>query len=147
MRNHHIRWLAAAVVSLTASSGVMILAGTSAGAATACKVDYTKSDWGAGFTSNITVTNLGDAWTSWTLKYSYAGNQTLTNGWSAKWSQSGKDVTVANEAWNGSVATNATVTRYSTRRLIRFGRKLTASWGQKRARSYKIFCGIKLWKN
>src|SRR4051794_4915467 len=103
MRNHHIRWLAAAVVSLTASAGVIALADASAGAATSCKATYTKSDWGAGFTTSITLTNLGDAWTNWKLTYSYAGNQTLTNGWSAKWSQSGKDVTVTSEAWNGPV--------------------------------------------
>jgi endoglucanase len=100
----------AVLTALAASMIAVVPLASGAGAATGCKVAYTKSDWGAGFTSNITVTNLGDAWTSWTLKYSYAGNQTLTNGWSAKWSQSGKDVTVANEGWNGPVATNGTVT-------------------------------------
>src|SRR4051812_21543184 len=73
-------------------------------AATGCTAVYTNNDWGAGFTAGITLTNLGDAWTSWTLTYSYSGSQKLTNGWSGKWSQTGKDIAVQNETWNGSVS-------------------------------------------
>ncbi len=80
-------------------------------ATTQCQVTYTnQSDWGSGFTANITIKNLGTAWTNWTLGYSYAGNQTLSGGWSATWSQSGKNVTAASLSWNSSVPTNGTVT-------------------------------------
>ncbi|MGH3415741.1 MAG: glycoside hydrolase family 48 protein, partial [Actinocrinis sp.] len=64
----------------------------------------------SGFTASVTIKNLGAAWTNWSLGYSYTGSQRLTNGWSATWSQSGTNVTAANAPWNGSVATNATVT-------------------------------------
>ena len=75
-----------------------------------CKVTYAvQSDWGSGFTAAVTITNLGSAWSSWSLGYSYAGSQQLTNGWSGNWTQSGTKVTVNNASWNGSVATNGSV--------------------------------------
>ncbi len=74
---------------------------------TACKVTYSANDWGAGFTANITITNQGPAIGDWTLKYSYTGDQKLTEGWSGTWTQSGKDVAVTNTTWNGTLATGA----------------------------------------
>jgi len=78
-----------------------------ASAATGCSVSYSvSSQWNTGFTAAITVTNLGSPLSFWTLGYSYAGNQQLTQGWSGAWSQSGSSVTVASASWNGSLATN-----------------------------------------
>ena len=65
------------------------------------------TDWGSGFTAAITIQNTGPAITSWTLGYSYAGNQTLSQGWSGTWTQSGKAITVTSASWNGSLATGA----------------------------------------
>lgn len=104
------RWRAFTAVGATLTllcSGLGVLA--PAHAAAACKVVYKKNDWGSGFTTSIDITNQGDALNGWTLKYSYAGNQKLASGWSGKWSQSGQDVTVQNESWNGSLASGATV--------------------------------------
>ena len=42
------------------------------------------------------------------MTYTYAGNQTLANGWNGAWTQSGKTVTVANVSYNGSLAAGAT---------------------------------------
>jgi cellulose 1,4-beta-cellobiosidase len=67
------------------------------------------SQWNTGFTVAVTVTNLGDPITSWSLGYSYGGNQQLAQGWSGNWTQSGQNVTVTNESYNGSLATNGTV--------------------------------------
>ncbi|TMR28035.1 cellulose 1,4-beta-cellobiosidase [Actinomadura geliboluensis] len=105
------RWRAFTAVGATLTllcSGLGVLAPAHAAAA-ACKVVYKKNDWGSGFTTSIDITNQGDALNGWTLKYSYAGNQKLASGWSGKWSQSGQDVTVQNESWNGSLASGATV--------------------------------------
>jgi len=78
----------------------------SGGGGGTCHVAYsTPSDWGSGFTAAITITNNGAPISSWTLTYSYAGNQTLSSGWSGNWTQSGKNVTVTNASWNGSLAT------------------------------------------
>jgi hypothetical protein len=79
-----------------------------AAAAAGCLVTYTvSSQWNTGFTAAITIQNTGPAISSWTLAYSYSGNQQLTQGWSGNWSQTGKSVTVTNASWNGSLGTGA----------------------------------------
>jgi cellulose 1,4-beta-cellobiosidase len=97
----------AALVLGAAGLGAVALAGAApASAATGCSVAYSvTSQWNTGFGVAITVTNLGSPLTSWTLGYSYAGNQQLAQGWNGTWSQAGENVTVANASWNGSLAT------------------------------------------
>ena len=97
----------AALVLGAAGLGAVALAGAApASAATGCSVAYSvTSQWSTGFGVAITVTNLGSSLTSWTLGYSYAGNQQLSQGWNGTWSQAGQNVTVANASWNGSLAT------------------------------------------
>ncbi|GGM51675.1 endoglucanase [Micromonospora sonchi] len=81
---------------------------TSAMAATGCSVTYTTNSWSGGFTASVTITNLGDAVSSWTLGFSFPdGGQRVTQGWSATWSQSGRAVTAQNLSWNGSLGTGA----------------------------------------
>ena len=95
------------VAGLAAGTAVAISPGV-AQAASACQVSYSvSSDWGSGFTTAITIQNTGSAITSWTLGYSYAGNQKISQGWSGNWSQSGAAITVTNASWNGSLATGA----------------------------------------
>ncbi len=103
-----IRWRSL-VVALSLVCGTLVTGQGAHAAGVQCKVDYTGNDWGGGFTANLTITNLGPALNGWTLKYSYTGNQQLSQGWSGNWTQSGKDVTVTNLSWNGSLATNASV--------------------------------------
>ncbi|MGV8977455.1 MAG: glycoside hydrolase family 6 protein [Cellulomonas sp.] len=75
-----------------------------------CAVKYTANSWNTGFTGSIKVTNSsGSALTSWNLKFSFANGQVVTQGWSAKWSQSGAAVTAANEVWNGALAAGGSV--------------------------------------
>lgn len=96
---------AAVVLSAAPVSG----ASTEAAAFT-CRVDYTAKDWGSGFGVSVTIANLGTtAVNGWTLTYSYAGNQTLQQGWNGLWSQSGKQITVRNETWNGTIAAGGSV--------------------------------------
>ena len=83
--------------------GLFTGAGT-AYAAVGCSVDYAKNDWGSGFSVTITLHNLGDPLSGWTLTYAYAGDQKLSQGWSGTWSQSGKNITVTNASWNGALA-------------------------------------------
>jgi endoglucanase len=101
----------AALVLGAAGLGAAALAGAApASAATGCSVAYSvSSQWDTGFSLAITITNLGSPLTSWTLGYSYAGNQQLTQGWNGNWSQTGPNVTVANASWNGSLATGGSV--------------------------------------
>jgi endoglucanase len=75
-----------------------------------CAVTYMPNSWQNGFTANVMVTNTGTAaWTNWTLNFSFPGNQKVTQGWSATWSQSGRNVTATAMPWNGSVAPGKSV--------------------------------------
>lgn len=74
--------------------------------ASGCRVDYAvQNDWGAGFTTTITITNTGSATIDgWTLDFTFPGNQNVTQGWSAAWMQTGPAVTATNLSWNGTLA-------------------------------------------
>ncbi len=70
-----------------------------------CSVAYTASSWNTGFTASVRVTNTGTtALNGWTLGFSFADGQKVTQGWSADWTQSGAAVTAKNAAWNGTLA-------------------------------------------
>jgi pectate lyase len=99
-------WLAgAAAVAVAAGS---LLTATAAHAATGCRVDYTvASQWQGGFGANVTVTNLGDAISSWRLTWSFSAGQQVTQFWNATVTQSGSQVTAVNVSYNGSLATGA----------------------------------------
>ena len=101
----------AALALGAAGLGAAALAGaTPASAATGCSVAYSvTSQWNVGFGVTVTITNLGSPLTSWTLGYSYAGNQQVTQGWNGTWTQTGQNVTVTNASYNGSLATGGTV--------------------------------------
>ncbi|MFE9647553.1 glycoside hydrolase family 6 protein [Streptomyces sp. NPDC006365] len=79
-------------------------------AAVPCTVDYkVQNQWDTGFTAAVTVTNHTAAKSSWAVKWSYAGNQKVTNGWNANLSQSGNAVTAANESYNGTLSTGSSI--------------------------------------
>ncbi|MDG4798061.1 cellulase family glycosylhydrolase [Micromonospora sp. WMMD1082] len=81
---------------------------TNAMAAPGCSVTYTTNSWSGGFTASVTVTNVGDPVSNWTLGFSFPdAGQRLDQGWSATWSQSGSAVTARSLSWNGSLATGA----------------------------------------
>ncbi|MEU5879537.1 glycoside hydrolase family 6 protein [Spirillospora sp. NPDC047279] len=103
------RGAAAGTAALLLATGVVAVTTTQAGAAAGCRVDYTVNQWSTGFTANVTLTNLGDAVNGWTLEWDFAGDQKVSNGWNAEFSQSGKHVTVKNAPWNGSLGTGASV--------------------------------------
>ncbi|WP_436534507.1 glycoside hydrolase family 9 protein [Actinoplanes sp. HUAS TT8] len=70
-----------------------------------CRVTYTTSDWGSGFTGTVTVANTGtSAWTSWNLGFTFPGNQKVGQGWSATWAQTGTQVTATSLSYNGALA-------------------------------------------
>lgn len=105
---HARRRVAAATVAVLATAGVTALVFTqSAAAASGCQVSYTANSWSGGFSASISVTNLGSPVTSWTLAFTLPGNEAVTQGWSASYSQSGQNVTAANASYNGGLGTNA----------------------------------------
>nr|WP_246496935.1 cellulase family glycosylhydrolase [Sphaerisporangium rubeum] len=79
-------------------------------AAAGCRVTYTvSSQWTGGFTADVNVTNLGDPVTSWRLAWTFPSGQQVTQAWNATITTSGGQTTAANMSYNGSIATNASV--------------------------------------
>src|SRR6185437_5611455 len=75
-----------------------------------CQVSYVKNEWAGGFTANVTVTNTGTtAINGWTLKFSFAGDQKVTNAWNATVTQSGTAVTATNVSYNATIAPSGNV--------------------------------------
>ncbi|GHI03008.1 cellulose 1,4-beta-cellobiosidase [Streptomyces cellostaticus] len=104
--------LLAALALVAGASGTALTAAPAGATTTAipCTVDYkVQNQWDTGFTAAVTVTNNTAAKSSWSLKWSYAGNQKVTSGWNAKISQSGTAVTAANETYNGTLGTGGSV--------------------------------------
>ncbi|WP_460916295.1 cellulose-binding domain-containing protein [Plantactinospora veratri] len=98
------------VAAVAAASGTAITIAGPAVAAAGCGVTYTVgSQWQGGFTATVTVNNLGDPISSWTLTWSYDAGQRVTQAWNATATQSGSQVTVRNATYNGSIATGASV--------------------------------------
>ncbi|MET8234887.1 non-reducing end alpha-L-arabinofuranosidase family hydrolase, partial [Micromonospora sp. NPDC005298] len=101
--------LASAGVALLASATVAVAMPAGAAAA-GCSVNYAvSSQWQGGFGANVSITNLGDPLSSWTLTWSYAAGQTVTQAWNTSLTQSGAAVTARNVSYNGSVPTNGAV--------------------------------------
>jgi lysophospholipase L1-like esterase len=100
---------AAAAAALVTGGLTAVVAGPAAAAA-GCRVDYRiSSQWQNGFGAAVSVTNLGDPVTAWSLTFAFGAGQTVTQLWNGTVSQSGSQVTVRNAPYNGSVGTGATV--------------------------------------
>ncbi|MEU5596795.1 cellulase family glycosylhydrolase [Streptomyces sp. NPDC020298] len=98
----------AGAVTLLASVTVPVV--TAQGATPACSVEYSvTSQWDTGFQGTVKITNNKATLSSWSLTFDFANGQKVTQGWNATWSQSGTTVTAANESWNGSLGTGASV--------------------------------------
>jgi endoglucanase len=75
-----------------------------------CHVTYAKqSEWVGGFTANISITT-STALSSWTVGFTYGGDQQVTSSWNATDTQSGKNVALTNLSYNGSIGAGQTLT-------------------------------------
>ncbi|GGQ84419.1 cellulase family glycosylhydrolase [Streptomyces asoensis] len=98
----------AGTVALVAAALTPVV--TAQGAVPACTVEYSVTgQWDAGFQGAVKITNNASALSSWNLTFDFANGQKVTQGWSARWSQSGTTVTASNESWNGALGTGASV--------------------------------------
>ncbi len=101
-----MRMRTAALLSATmlAAAGIGAITTTAASAAVGCSVKYdVQSQWPGGFSTNVTLTNVGDALNGWTVGWTFASGQTIQQGWNGTFTQSGSKVTVANLSYNGSI--------------------------------------------
>ena len=71
----------------------------------ACHVVYANvNQWNTGFQAAVTIQNTGTVGiTNWTLKWTFPGNQQITNLWNGSYAQSGPAVTIRNVGYNGSI--------------------------------------------
>jgi endoglucanase len=69
------------------------------------------NSWSGGFQAQVVISNTGTtASTSWTASWTFPGGQELASDWSGVFAQSGANVTVTNEPYNGSIAPAGSVT-------------------------------------
>jgi hypothetical protein len=107
-RRPRLRLLVAVAVPVAVAATVSVVSVTAHAAAAGCRVTYAvSSQWQGGFGANISLTNLGDPITNWTLIWSFGAGQQVTQAWNATVTQSGSQVGARNVGWNGSLATNA----------------------------------------
>jgi hypothetical protein len=93
------------------SAALLTLQPGSAPGTGGCRVGYSVNDWGSGFTAALVLTNTGTTPVNgWTLSFAWPGNQRLSNGWNATWTQSGSTVTGTSLSYNGSLAPGASTT-------------------------------------
>jgi O-glycosyl hydrolase len=78
----------------------------------ACKVVYTNnSQWPGGFTAQVVITNTGTSTiSSWSLVFTFPGDQKLTENYNGGYSQSGEVATLTNASYNGSISPGGSVT-------------------------------------
>ncbi|MET7984438.1 cellulose binding domain-containing protein [Streptomyces sp. NPDC005281] len=77
----------------------------------ACTVTYKiTNQWQGGFQADVSLANTGStAWTGWTLGWSFADGQKITQLWNADYTQPGAAVSARNVGWNANVAAGSTV--------------------------------------
>jgi mannan endo-1,4-beta-mannosidase len=90
-------------VSVTTPSG--------GGGNNGCSATYRiANSWSGNFNGEVTVTNGSTASTGWTVTWTYANGQAITQIWNGQATSSGANVTVRNVSYNGSLAANASTT-------------------------------------
>jgi poly(hydroxyalkanoate) depolymerase family esterase len=77
-----------------------------------CKVVYTNnSQWVGGFTAQVVITNTGSsAISSWSVGFTFPGDQKVTSNFNGGFSQSGEAVTLTNASYNGSIPVGGSIT-------------------------------------
>jgi cellulase/cellobiase CelA1 len=79
-------------------------------APSSCSIAYSVvSQWNNGFQGDVKITNGSTALTSWTLTWTFASGQSITQLWNGVVTQSGAAVTVNNASYNANVGAGGTV--------------------------------------
>ncbi|MEU3604280.1 cellulose binding domain-containing protein [Streptomyces sp. NPDC035033] len=78
----------------------------------ACTAAYAvQSQWGGGFTGQVTVRNTGTApLTGWKVTWEYPAGQRITQAWNAAVTQTGTAVTATHLSYNGTVPAGGSAT-------------------------------------
>jgi chitin-binding protein len=93
-----------ASVSPSASTSASASPSASTPAPGACSATYSiVNSWGGGFQAEVVVKAGSTALNGWTVKWTFANGQTITQLWNGTFTASGSSITVKPAAWNGSV--------------------------------------------
>ncbi len=73
-----------------------------------CTATYAVTNqWPGGFQGDVKVTAGGSAITGWTVRWTFANGQTVSQAWNASVTSSGSAVTARNVDWNGRLGAGA----------------------------------------
>jgi cellulase/cellobiase CelA1 len=80
--------------------------------AASCSAAYSVvGNWPGGFQGKVVVTNTGAAaLNGWQLGWTFPGGQAISTLWNGGYTQSGSNVTVISESYNGKLAPGASTT-------------------------------------
>ncbi|MEN8906891.1 MAG: cellulose binding domain-containing protein [Clostridiales bacterium] len=68
------------------------------------------NDWGMGANCSVTLFNKTSRNISgWSIRWTFTGNQQITNLWNGQYTQIGSDVTVSNMSWNEMIQANGNI--------------------------------------
>jgi hypothetical protein len=81
------------------------LGGAHAQSALSCSVNYTiSSQWDYGFQADVKINNTGStAINGWTLRWTFANSQVISQMWGATYTQSQGTVSATNVSWNNTI--------------------------------------------
>jgi cellulase/cellobiase CelA1 len=68
------------------------------------------NQWPGGFQAEVTVTNGAAASTAWTVSWTFANGQTITQLWNGTDTSSGAGHSVRDAGYNGTLGANASTT-------------------------------------
>jgi hypothetical protein len=107
-----------ASVTVTAKDGTGVSGSASftwtvnkTGGGGSCHVTYTtSSQWAGGFTAQVVIGNTSStAISSWSLTFTFPGDQKVTSNFNGGFSQTGENATLTNASYNGSIPAGGSV--------------------------------------
>jgi hypothetical protein len=85
--------------------------GSTGGTSSGCTATYTTTNsWSGGFQGEVKVTAGGTALNGWTVTWTLANGQSITQVWNGTLTTSGSTATVTNASYNGTLAPSASTT-------------------------------------
>lgn len=92
----------------SARSGTVVVTTPAGTGAAPCVVTYKNTNqWGTAFQGDVTIRNNATAAINgWTLRWTWANGQVITQSWNSKFAQTAANAAITNEAWTASIGGN-----------------------------------------
>ncbi|APU15441.1 MULTISPECIES: non-reducing end alpha-L-arabinofuranosidase family hydrolase [Actinoalloteichus] len=96
--------------ALLTAAGAPAAASAASEAQEGCSVDYaTAAQWPGGFTTNVTIRNLGSEVNGWSLTWSFTAGQGVDHAWNAAVTQNGSQVVARDAGHNARIPAGGSV--------------------------------------